>query len=64
MFGVPLNTLPYVMYDSDNLPLGIIALIYANCHSKQLQEGLIEFSDNKLHFLKKFFEFTKTILWL
>ena len=44
----------------DNLPLGIVA-------SKQLQEGLIVFSDNILHFLKikkKFAEFTKTILWL
>ena len=49
---------------SDNLPLGIIALI---CHSKQLQEGLIVFSDNILHFLKikkKFVEFTQTVLWL
>ena len=46
---------------SDNLPLGIIALISFK------QEGLIVFSDNILHFLmikNKFVEFTKTILWL
>ena len=37
------------------------------CHSKQLQEGLMVFSDDSLHFLKikkKIVEFTKTILWL
>ena len=37
------------------------------CHSKQLQEGLMVFSDDFLHFLKikkKKIEFTKTILWL
>ena len=37
------------------------------CPSKQLQEGLMVFSDDFLHFLKikkKFVEFTKTILWL
>ena len=37
------------------------------CHSKQLQEGLMVFFDDFLHFLKikkKFVEFTKTILWL
>ena len=37
------------------------------CHYKQLQEGLMVFSDDFLHFLKikkTFVEFTKTILWL
>ena len=37
------------------------------CHSKQLQEGRMVFSDDFLHFLKikkKMVEFTKTILWL
>ena len=49
---------------NDNLPLGNIAL---QCHSTQLQEDLMVFSDDSLHFLKikkKFLEFTKTILWL
>ena len=35
---------------NDNLPLGNIA--FAICHSKQLQEGLMVFSDDFLHFLK------------
>ena len=42
-------------------------LHYTICHSKQLQEGLMVFSDDFLHFLKikrKKVEFTKTILWL
>ena len=37
-------------------------LHYKKCHSKQLQEGLMVFSDDSLHFLKikkKFVEFTK-----
>ena len=34
---------------NDNLPLGNIAL---QCHSKQLQEDLMVFSDDFLHFLK------------
>ena len=37
------------------------------CRSKQLQEGLMVFSDDFLHFLKikkkKKIKFTKTILW-
>ena len=53
-----------LLVHNDNLPLGNIALQY---HSNQLQEGLLVFSDDFLHFLKikkKFVEFTKTILWL
>ena len=64
MFGVPPKHFAIGNVHSDNLPLGIIALI---CQLKQLQEGLIVFSDNILHSLKikkKFVEFTKTILWL
>ena len=37
------------MYIYDNLPLGNIAL---QCYSKQLQEGLMMFSDDFLHYLK------------
>ena len=66
MFGGPPNTLPigYILY------ITIIATgqyCITICHSKQLQEGLMVFSDDFLHFLKimkKFVEFTKTILWL
>ena len=50
---------------NDNLPLCNIAIRI--CHSKQLHECLVVFSDDFLHFLKikkKFVEFTKTILWL
>ena len=50
MFGVPPPppehfAIGYV--HKDNLPLGNIA-----CHSKQLQEGLMVFSNDSLHFLK------------
>ena len=55
---------------NDILPRGNIALQYIHVHvrhSQQLQEGLMVFSDDFLHFLKvkkKMVEFTKTILWL
>ena len=49
MFGVPPNTLPWVMYI-------MIICHWAYCitvwHSKQLQEGLMVVSDDFLHFLK------------
>ena len=48
---------------NDNLPRGNITI----CHSNQLQEGLMVFSDEFLHFLQiveNIVEFTKTILWL
>ena len=51
--------------NNDNLQLGTIALQL--CHSKQLQEGLMVFSDDFLHFLKikkKKVEFTKTLVAL
>ena len=49
----------------DNLPLGNIPLQFVI--QSRLQEGVILFSDDFLHFLKikkKYAEFTKTILWL
>ena len=63
LFGVPPNTLHigYVhVHMCIYLPLG-------NSAFKQLQEGLMVFSDDFLHFLKikkNLVEFTKTILWL
>ena len=50
---------------NDNLPLGNIALQYII--QTNLQEDLMVFSDDFLHFLKikkKFVKFTQTILWL
>ena len=49
MFGVPPNTLPGYVHN-DSLPLGI--LHYNICHSKKMQEGLMVFSNDFLHFLK------------
>ena len=64
MLGVPQHfAIGYV--HNDNLPLGNICITI--CHSKQLQEGLMVFSNDSLHFLKikkKIVEFTETILWL
>ena len=64
MLRVPQKHFAIGYVHNDNLPLGNIAL---QCHSQQLEEGLMVFSDDFLHFLKikkKFVEFTKTILWL
>ena len=50
MFGAP-RTLCHIGYvQNDNLPLGNIALQL--CLSKQLQQGLMVFSDDFQHFLK------------
>ena len=65
MFGVPPNTYAIGYVHNDNLPLGNIALQYVI--QNNLQDDLMVFSDNFLHFLKiknKIIEFTKTILWL
>ena len=63
MFGVPPNTFAIGYVHNDNLPLGNIAITI--CHSKQLQEDLMVFSNDSLHFLKiniKFVEFTPNYL--
>ena len=47
MFRVPPENFAIGYVHNDNLPLGNIA-----CHSKQLQEGLMVFSNDYLQFLK------------
>ena len=66
MFGVPPEHFAIGYVHNDVLPRGNINYMTI-CHSKQLQEGLMVFSDDFLHFLKikkKIVEFTKTVLWL
>ena len=66
MFGVPPKTLPQVTCTY----IMIIchwAILHYNMSLKKLQEGLMVFFNDSLHFLKikkKIVEFTKTILWL
>ena len=66
IFGVPPEHFAIGYVHNDNLPLG--AILHYNMSSQTiLQEGLMVFSDDFLHFLKitkKIVEFTKTILWL
>ena len=52
MLGVPLNTLPLVIYIyRDILLLGINYYI-TTCHLKQLPVGLMVLSDGMVHFQK------------
>ena len=64
MFGVPLNTLPLVIY------IGIFCywvLLQYSMSFKTIAGGLMMVSDGMVHFLKIkifFYKSTKTILWL